>query len=106
MWDRGKEGDLRVLVMIDDGGWHAHGPLVEDFIIAPDGSFVGEYPTLRAERPTLARAPERPSARAPERSMHKVSAERDPYQGHGREAARPVLEATATLQRRGPTTSQ
>ena len=35
-------GDLRVLVSIDDGGWSAFSPLGTDFIIAPDGSFVGE----------------------------------------------------------------
>jgi hypothetical protein len=44
-WDRGKggeEGDLRVSVAIDGRGRRAHFPLVQDFIIAPDGSFVGE----------------------------------------------------------------
>lgn len=41
-WDSGDEGDLRVLVAIDDGGWSAFAPLCSDFIIAPDGAFVGE----------------------------------------------------------------
>jgi hypothetical protein len=31
-----------VLASIDDGGWSAFIPLTDDFIIAPDGSFVGE----------------------------------------------------------------
>lgn len=45
LWDAGKRhpGDLRILVSIDDGrGWRAFAPLVDDFIISPDGSFVGE----------------------------------------------------------------
>jgi len=41
-WDSSKEGDLRVIVKVDDGGWRAFMPLSEDFILAPDGSFVGE----------------------------------------------------------------
>jgi hypothetical protein len=27
---------------IDDGGWRSFAPLADDFIVAPDGSFVGE----------------------------------------------------------------
>jgi hypothetical protein len=42
VWDGAKEGDLRVFVAVDDGGWRAFSPLNECFIIAPDGSFVGE----------------------------------------------------------------
>jgi hypothetical protein len=42
MWDDKKGHDLRVMVSIDDGGWHAIFPLTESFIVAPDGSFVGE----------------------------------------------------------------
>ena len=42
VWDDKKESDLRVMVAIDDGGWRAFFPLSDDFIIAPDGSFVGE----------------------------------------------------------------
>ena len=33
---------LRVLGSIDDGGWRALSPLSDDFILAPDGSFIGE----------------------------------------------------------------
>ena len=33
---------VRVLGSIDDGGWRAFAPLTDDFILAPDGSFVGE----------------------------------------------------------------
>jgi hypothetical protein len=43
VWDGRKDGDLRVVASIDDGrGWRAFCPLTEGFIIAPDGSFVGE----------------------------------------------------------------
>lgn len=42
VWDAGENGDLRVLVAVDDSGWRAFSPLTEDFIVAPDGSFVGE----------------------------------------------------------------
>ncbi|MEE9392379.1 MAG: hypothetical protein V3W41_07725 [Planctomycetota bacterium] len=43
VWDRKPgAGDLRVLGMIDDGGIRALLPLSVDFIMAPDGSFVGE----------------------------------------------------------------
>jgi len=41
-WDQRKDGDLRVLVSIDDGGLRAFAPMSGDFIVAPDGSFVGE----------------------------------------------------------------
>jgi len=30
------------LVSIDDGGWRAFFPTTESFIMAPNGSFVGE----------------------------------------------------------------
>lgn len=33
---------LRVMGTIDNGGWRALSPLSDDFIMAPDGSFVGE----------------------------------------------------------------
>ena len=33
---------LRVLGSIDDGGWRAFAPLSDSFILAPDGSFIGE----------------------------------------------------------------
>ena len=42
VWDDKKDGDLRVLAEIDDGGWRAFFPLSEDFIISPNGKFVGE----------------------------------------------------------------
>ena len=41
-WDGAKDRDLRVIVSIDDGGWRAFAPMTDDFIMAPDGSFVGE----------------------------------------------------------------
>ena len=41
-WDDKAERNLRVLGSIDDGGLSAFKPLTDDFIIAPDGSFVGE----------------------------------------------------------------
>jgi hypothetical protein len=41
-WDDEPQRNLRVLASIDDGGWRAFIPLTDDFIIAPDGSFVGE----------------------------------------------------------------
>jgi hypothetical protein len=41
-WDSGREGNLRVIVSVDDGGWRAFMPRSVDFIVAPDGSFVGE----------------------------------------------------------------
>jgi hypothetical protein len=41
-WDGREEENLRVIAAIDDGGWRALSPLSEDFIVAPDGSFVGE----------------------------------------------------------------
>jgi hypothetical protein len=43
VWDAEPGGDLRVIGMIDDGGWwRSISPLTSDFIISPDGSFVGE----------------------------------------------------------------
>jgi hypothetical protein len=41
-WDSKKGGDVRVIVSGDDGGWRAFRPLTSDFVMAPDGSFVGE----------------------------------------------------------------
>ena len=42
-WDSPHQpGNLRVLIAVDDGGWRAFSPLSTDFIVAPDGSFVGE----------------------------------------------------------------
>lgn len=42
VWDDKPGGDVRVMFSIDDGGWRAFCPLVDDFLIAEDGSFVGE----------------------------------------------------------------
>jgi len=41
-WDDRKGNDLRVRVAVDDFGWSSFHPLVVDFIVAPDGRFVGE----------------------------------------------------------------
>jgi hypothetical protein len=41
-WDGRENGNIRVMVMVDDGGLSAFKPWCRDFIIAPDGSFVGE----------------------------------------------------------------
>lgn len=41
-WDDDEGGDIRVIVSVDDGGWRAFHPLSEGFIMAPDGTFVGE----------------------------------------------------------------
>jgi hypothetical protein len=41
-WDGKPGGPIRVRGCIDDGGWRAFLPLTSDFIMAPDGSFVGE----------------------------------------------------------------
>jgi len=41
-WDGRPGGALRVLGSIDDGGWRAFSSLCDDFILAPDGRFVGE----------------------------------------------------------------
>ncbi len=42
LWDGRPNGNVRVLGSIDDGGWRAFVPLVDSFVMAPDGSFVGE----------------------------------------------------------------
>jgi hypothetical protein len=42
-WDDKRARDLRVMVAIDDSmGWRIRDYLSDDFIMAPDGSFVGE----------------------------------------------------------------
>ena len=42
-WDHKPGGNVRVAAAIDDGSFRASfSPLSDDFIIAPDGSFVGE----------------------------------------------------------------
>ena len=43
LWDREPEGDIRVVGGIDDGGFRsAFAPLLDDFVLTPDGDFVGE----------------------------------------------------------------
>ena len=42
VWDGDVHGNIRVIGSIDDGGWRAFVPLTDAFILAPDGSFVGE----------------------------------------------------------------
>lgn len=41
-WDSIPEGNLRVLGSIDDGGLRAFLPVCNDFIMDPNGNFVGE----------------------------------------------------------------
>jgi hypothetical protein len=41
-WDDKPNGAIRVAGSIDDGGWRAFVPLTDSFILAPDGTFVGE----------------------------------------------------------------
>ena len=43
VWDDKPDGNIRVLAGIDDGTLRAaFSPLTDDFIKAPDGTFVGE----------------------------------------------------------------
>ena len=43
LWDDRNAQTLRIVVSVDDGrGWRALRPLADSFIVAPDGSFVGE----------------------------------------------------------------
>lgn len=41
-WDSKPNGDVRVIGSIDDGGWRTFAPLSDDFIRAPNGTFVDE----------------------------------------------------------------
>ena len=41
-WDARPRGAVRVVASIDDGGWRTFVPLTEDFILAPDGTLMGE----------------------------------------------------------------
>ncbi len=41
-WDGLPDGNIRLIVSIDDAGTRAYHPLTQDFIKAPDDSFVGE----------------------------------------------------------------
>lgn len=42
VWDDEAYGNIRVIGSIDDGGWRAFVPITDAFLLAPDGSFVGE----------------------------------------------------------------
>jgi len=42
LWDNQPDGNVRVMGSIDDGGWRAFVPLTQSFIMACDGSLVGE----------------------------------------------------------------
>jgi hypothetical protein len=44
-WEDEPRGNVRVIGSIDDGGLRAFFPLTKSFIMAPDGTFVGEGPT-------------------------------------------------------------
>jgi len=41
-WDGKPNGNIRVRSTIDDGGWRSFWPLKDDFIMAPNGSFVDD----------------------------------------------------------------
>jgi hypothetical protein len=41
-WDGRKNGNIRVMVAVSGGGFSDFKPWCRDFIIQPDGSFVGE----------------------------------------------------------------
>jgi hypothetical protein len=41
-WDSSRRDNVRVLGTVDDGGWRAFKPLTEDFVVAPNGEFIGE----------------------------------------------------------------
>lgn len=42
VWDGQPGGNLRLLGAVDDGGCRAFSPLTLDFVITPDGRFLGE----------------------------------------------------------------
>ena len=42
LWDDEPNGNVRVIVSIDDGGLRAFVPLTESFVKSPSGEFVGE----------------------------------------------------------------
>jgi hypothetical protein len=42
VWDSWKNGNLRIMGSIDDGGAAALRPLTLDFILSPAGQFIGE----------------------------------------------------------------
>ena len=42
VWDSNPNGNLRVMVSIDDLRIHTFFPLTEEFIVSPAGQFIGE----------------------------------------------------------------
>jgi hypothetical protein len=42
MWDDRPGGAVRVIGAVDDGSWRAFLPLSDDFLMTPEGRFVGE----------------------------------------------------------------
>lgn len=42
IWDDRSAGHLRVIASIDDGGLRSIFPITDSFIVARDGSFIGE----------------------------------------------------------------
>jgi hypothetical protein len=42
LWDDEPDGNIRVVVSIDDGGLRAFVPITESFVKSPAGDFVGE----------------------------------------------------------------
>jgi hypothetical protein len=41
-WDGRPGGALRIIGSVDDGGWRTLKPLTGNFVLAPNGTFVGE----------------------------------------------------------------
>jgi len=41
-WDGIPDSNIRVIGTIDDGRWRAFSPLSDDFIMTPEGAFLGE----------------------------------------------------------------
>ena len=42
VWDDKKDGNLRVMGSVDDGGLRVFKPITNDFIISQNGAFIGE----------------------------------------------------------------
>ena len=42
MWDHKPDGAIYVMAGIDDGGWRAFAPLIDGFIMTPEGRILGE----------------------------------------------------------------
>ena len=42
VWDDEPDGNIRVLVSIDDGGLRAFVPMTSDFVKSPSGAFIGD----------------------------------------------------------------